>query len=155
MEPLTIIIDTREQTPWAIPSWLATVKVGTLKTGDYALEGDSGFAVERKSLEDFCGTVAGGWERFKREIVRMEGWPAKVVIVEGSISDLVFRADAEPPRHNHHNLTPAFMMKRVAELLMMGVSVIFAENAEYAGAVGVAVLRERARELKLAAPIEA
>lgn len=147
MDPLTIIIDTQEKTPWAFPAWLATAKIGTLKTADYALEGDTGFAVERKSIEDFCGTMAGGWERFQREIERMAGWPARIVIVEGSFSDLVFRPECEPPRHNHHNLTPAFMMRRIAELSMMGVAVLFAETPDYASAVCLAVLKERKKQL--------
>ena len=60
-----IIIDTREQRPWVFPAYVA-VRVDTLKQGDYALEGDDRYAIERKSLEDFIGTIFSGWERFKR-----------------------------------------------------------------------------------------
>jgi ERCC4-type nuclease len=140
---MEIVIDTREQSPWHFPEWAASARIGTLRTGDYALAGDDGFAVERKSLDDFCGTVATGWDRFVREIERMIGWPARVVIVEGSFSSLVFGPDGTPPRHNHWRVGPGFAIKRIAQLSMMGVSVLFAETPEYGAALCLAILRER------------
>ena len=82
MDPLRIIIDTREQRPWRFPPEAAFVRRGTLSAGDYALEEDTAFAIERKSLDDFIGTVSTGWERFQRELERMGGYAARCVIVE-------------------------------------------------------------------------
>ena len=73
---LHIVIDTREQTPWHFHPEVATATRGTIKTGDYALLNDDGFAIERKSLNDFVGTIGKGWDRFCREIKRMDGWRA-------------------------------------------------------------------------------
>ena len=56
MGEFRIIIDTREQTPWSFPPEIP-VEIGTLKTGDYALAGDDAFAIERKSKDDFLGTI--------------------------------------------------------------------------------------------------
>ena len=75
---LRIVIDTREQQPWHFPRHLAAVSRGTLSAGDYALEGDRGFAIERKSLPDFVGTISSGWERFRRELERMPAGAARV-----------------------------------------------------------------------------
>jgi hypothetical protein len=147
---LDITIDTREQTPWHFPVWVAKTRVGTVRTGDYCITGDAGFAVERKSLDDFCGTISSGWERFLREIDRMEGWPAKVVIVEADFERLLFReveTDAGTvlvgPDHSHFMVQPGFVMKRIGELTMRGVAVLFAGNAEFASAVAVAIFRQR------------
>ena len=146
MNPLEIIIDTREQSPWHFPKWAGIASIGTLKTGDYALAGDDGFAIERKSLDDFCGTISSGWDRFLREIDRMEGWPAKVIIVEGDLSQCLYlekEGVTQPPEHQHYKITPGFVMKRVAELTYKGVSVLFAHNAQIASAMCVAVLKRR------------
>lgn len=89
---LKIIIDTREQSPWSFPDHLAECKRGTIKTGDYCLKNDSKFAIERKSLDDFLGTISTGWNRFLREIGRMDAasFPAKVIIIEGDYERICF-----------------------------------------------------------------
>jgi len=152
MEILSIIIDSREQAPWSFPSSHVAARIAKLEAGDYALEGDAAFAIERKSLDDFAGTISSGWERFGREIGRMSEHTTKVVIVEGRLLDLCFWEDAagalHSPSHNHFRVNPQFVMTQVARLTMAGVSVLFAENAEIAAALAYAVLRERANQIK-------
>lgn len=147
MEPIHIIIDTREQRPWAFDPQFARVSVGTVPTADYALAGDDGFAIERKSLDDFLGTISTGWGRFLREIDRMAGWPAKVIIVESDFERCCFCTDENgeliAPDHNHPKLTPQFITKRIAQLSMQGCSVLFAGDPELAAAMACAILRIR------------
>jgi len=146
MTPIPIIIDTREQRPWSFSPDVAKCRVETLKTGDYAIVGDDGFAIERKSLDDFLATISSGWERFLREIDRMKEFAAKVIIVEGDFVQFVFRFEEGvllAPDHCHPNLTPQFVMKRVAQLSLMGVSVLFAKNSELAAVMAFAILKER------------
>jgi hypothetical protein len=147
-ERIRITIDTREQAPWHFPEELAEVEVGTLRTGDYALTGDAGFALERKSLDDFLGTIGTGWARFCREIGRMDaaGFPAKVIVVEGDFASVCFAKDGDdvvPPQHRHPLMTPQFVVKRLAELTMMGVAVLFCGNSDYAAGVAFQILKER------------
>ena len=140
---LQIIIDTREQTPWHFPSHLAVVSRGTLDAGDYALEGDNGFAVERKSLNDFAGTTSTGWERFQDELERMEqDFPARVIVVEGSIMQIVNH------EYNHPKVTPQFLFKQIAILTMNGISVLFADNPITAAGLAYTILKERSRQLE-------
>jgi len=150
MERLVIIQDTREQTPWSFCPTQAAVKIGTLKTGDYCIEGDRQFAIERKSLDDFLGTIGTGWPRFCKELNRMEDaeFVAKVIIIEGDFARTCFGMDMEtgeiiPPTHNHQNLTPQFISKRIAQLTMRGVSVLFAGNADFAAGLAVSIFKER------------
>ena len=127
MEPrMTIVIDTREQQPWSFGDY-AEVKRGTLLAGDYAVEGDLGFAVERKSLNDFVGTVSSGWARFRREIekARELGFPAFPIVVEADFADFFPRPDGSY-HHNHPNITPQFLFKRIAELTFAGGAVLLA-----------------------------
>lgn len=87
---LTIVEDTREQTP--LTEWPEAVAVerGTLHTGDYSIRGwENCFAVERKTLQDFAGTMMGGYEasserpkkRFNRELERMRHFDCAAVVV--------------------------------------------------------------------------
>lgn len=148
-EPLVIIIDTREQTPWAFPEWQAVSRRGTLAAGDYAVEGDERFAIERKSLEDFLGTISTGWARFRRELSRMRAGNhvARCILVEGDFEDVCFTADAQGiiqfPRHRHFNLSPQFVASRIAELTLDGVSVLLAGNADYASQLAYRILLRR------------
>lgn len=143
MDRLQIIIDTREQSPWAFPRSCAHCRRATLDAGDYALEGDAGFAIERKSLPDFVSTIVSGRERFERELERMTsaGFPARVVIVEAGFIEIL---EAEYP---NERVQPEFLVKRISELTLDGVSILFADNKFAAAGLCYHVLKERARSL--------
>ena len=145
MPPLPIIIDTREQAPWSFPIGLVTTTRAGLMAGDYALAGDPAFAIERKSLDDYVQTItrSASWDRFRRELDRMRraGYPALVVVVEGTVDDLSQHRYASPM------VKPKFVLKRTAELTMGGVSVLFAGGPEAAAYMGYAVLRERSIQM--------
>jgi len=77
---LTIVIDTREQKPYKFQH---TSVVGTLKSGDYSIKGyEKEFAIERKSLADWAGSITQGRERFERELVRLSDYSFAAVIIE-------------------------------------------------------------------------
>ena len=81
-----IIIDTREQQPFDFPSY--KVKRAKLATGDISLTGcEDLITVERKKVKELWGMV--GSARFKRELVRMQEIPRKVIVVEGGIDDVL------------------------------------------------------------------
>ena len=84
---LTIVEDTREQTPLDFSQFEPFVRVerDTLKSGDYSIRGhETEFAIERKSLADLIGTITQGHERFERELQRLEGYRYAAVVVEAS-----------------------------------------------------------------------
>ena len=141
---MRIVIDTREQQPWAFRRDMADTCRGTLKAGDYALDGDDGFAVERKSLDDFVGTVSSGWDRFKRELVRMSEaqFPARVVIVEADWMDVIDR------HYNHPEVSPHFVLLRLAELTLDGVLVLWCSNRTAAAGLCWKLLAVRERMLE-------
>jgi ERCC4-type nuclease len=113
--PFTVIIDTREQSPYCFQSFKADAseKVSLkdqsgkilkdetgktrygipalyiptvqqrLETGDYSVAGfESEVSVERKSLEDLYGTIAGGRDRFERELERLASLKVAHVVIE-------------------------------------------------------------------------
>lgn len=137
---MRIIIDTREKTPWHFGD-LADVLRGTLSAGDYALEGDSHFAIERKSLDDYVQTITSGWKRFELELERMQYFPVKVVIVEADWIDLI--------RGNYVSSVPApAVIARTAELIMDGVSILFCSDPIAAAGLCWRVLLERKKRLE-------
>jgi len=143
-DKITIMIDSREQCRWAFPVHLVDTVVGTIKSGDYAVAGDeANFAIERKTFDDFCGTVSSGWERFKKEIQRMNdaNFPAKVIIVETSFDQILDGSS------NHPNLKPQFLCKRIAQLTLMGASVLFFSDASCAAGMAYRILKERAEQI--------
>ena len=135
---LHIVIDTREQQPWSFGD-LAAVSRGTLLAGDYAVAGDFAFAVERKSLDDFAATVVSRWACFRRELARMKAaeFPARVIIVEADWMDVLRHEYASPA------VTPALILRRVAELTLDGVSVLFCGNPTGAAGLCWRILLER------------
>lgn len=147
---MKIIIDTREQTPWAFPPDLAESARGTLSEGDYALEGDESFSIERKSLSDFLGTISTGWQRFIRELNRMDnkGFPVKVIVVESDVTNCFFGPHCEPPQHDHTSLTPQFIAKRIAQLIYdYRCAVLFSSSPHIAAGLAVQIFRRRQKAL--------
>ena len=140
---ITIIVDRREQRPWDFGGY-AEVARGTLSAGDYALQGDNGFAIERKSLDDYVGTIFTGWRRFRAELDRMRAlqFPAVVVIVEAEWMDVLRHS------YNHSEIEPQAVLKRTAELMLSGVSIFFAGNPTAAAGVCWKLLDERRRSLE-------
>ena len=56
--PVTVVIDSREQEPYGFNPHLVRPVRRALPAGDYSVEGhETTLAVERKTLDDFVGTV--------------------------------------------------------------------------------------------------
>jgi len=105
---LTIIVDTREQTPWSFSGY-GDVRVITagLKSGDYSLAGhEHRIALERKSLPDLVGSLSTGRARFEREMERLAAMEFAAVLVEASAQDIV--------QHNYRSaMNPASVMQSI------------------------------------------
>jgi ERCC4-type nuclease len=97
-EPLTILVDTREQDPlteW--PEGTVTERA-TLDTGDYSIKGyETSFTVERKSLDDLVGTMLNAYEsnprkppkRFNNELWRMQRFDKRALVVTATPQDVM------------------------------------------------------------------
>jgi len=82
--PWTILVDTREQTPWPLQSIIDEhrlpflVETATLRSGDYTVREAPFVVIERKSLQDLVGCVGHGRDRFEREL-RMRERPIYLI----------------------------------------------------------------------------
>ncbi len=95
--PATVIVDTREQTPFHflnIDPWpIVPVSHATLKTGDYSMRGyESRLTIERKSIGDFLGSISADRDRFEREFERMAEMEFAAVVIEGELSEVLQHA---------------------------------------------------------------
>jgi ERCC4-type nuclease len=122
----TIVVDTREQAPYCFGGRVETVRLG-LETGDYSLLGhETTIAIERKTLEDFVGSLTWGRDRFLRECERLTRLAVRAIVVEGSFGDVVhakYRSEA----------TPQSIVGSTIKLLTdFGLPVVFADCREYA-----------------------
>ena len=87
---VTIVVDTREQEPYAFdPARVNTVR-RALPVGDYSLDGYEGsVAAERKSLDDYVASVVNARERFGRELRTLAEYDLGCVVVEGTLEDVL------------------------------------------------------------------
>lgn len=97
---MQIIVDTREQVPWTFEGQSVTTKRATLEAGDYSVAGfETRIAIERKSLEDWTGTVIRDRKRFYRELELLRSYPFRCVIVEAGVREILagsYRSSAAP-----------------------------------------------------------
>ncbi len=117
----SIFVDTREQTPLRFNSY--PIEIRTLNYGDYSFSDSKASCdcfIERKSLNDFLGTLSGGFERFKNEIERANSDGAYlVVVVERSFNDCrAFNHLSEIKRKlGKIKITPDYIFHNVRDLL--------------------------------------
>ena len=127
----TVLIDTREQTPWftsTVRGFEFTQRRATLPTGDYSLAGlEASILIERKSLADLTACIGYGRSRFERELARMaeqtrEPW----LFIEAS------RDDIEQHAYRARVFPSAVVGSLMAWTQDYGIKVWFAGSAELA-----------------------
>lgn len=99
MHPFEIVIDTREQQPWAFNAE-TPVSRHALPAGDYSLRGyETAISIERKSKEDFVSTVIKARRRFHSELALLQAYVAPIIVVECTYSEILqgqYRCSAHP-----------------------------------------------------------
>jgi ERCC4-type nuclease len=145
---MVIACDSREQQPLVFEG-CETVRVG-LPVFDYALHNDAGFAIERKSLQDFISSVALE-KNFARELrklkrARAAGFPRLFYVVEADRHDV---ENFNFSRFTHRRVTPQFIYRQLSILeYVHGVNCIFSGDALGAARDIYRLLKRRAEDLK-------
>lgn len=130
MSKPTLIIDTREQTPYSMARFtdqFKEIKRATLKTGDYSIEGYTDkVCIERKSLTDLVNTVIHNRARFIRELGRMQTFGYAAIVVEASMAEV-----SRPYSFSQAN--PRSVMGSLQSFsLIYGVQIVFADDRVHA-----------------------
>lgn len=107
---MEIIIDTREQ----LPLFTKGIRFG-LMVGDYSTRLLlNSFSVERKSLQDLCGTLCQGHRRFRRQLLRAKiNGIQMVMVVEGTRRDLMTK---NFPGGKHRKISGETLCKIISTL---------------------------------------
>ncbi len=87
-----ILIDSSEGLPYAFPDQLCQKE--NLYTGDYSVAGcEHELSIERKTLDDFCGSLTAGRERFldgeDSVCARLRSLPYRAIVVEATFEDVI------------------------------------------------------------------
>lgn len=85
---INIIVDTREQMPWDLSFYGFNMTRGTVKTGDYEVEGLNLCLERKKSTCEIALNLGSKWKPFKAELDRMMDFEYKFIICEFSIDDI-------------------------------------------------------------------
>lgn len=119
-----IVVDSREQEGYSFS--LPTVRK-KLDSGDYSVLGmERIVAVERKTLDDFVGTVIRARGRFYRELRRLGSYTRACVVVEADMADVLagrYRGDAHPN---------TILGSALAITVDFGIPVFFCSNRQIA-----------------------
>lgn len=113
---VSIIQDTREQEPLKLS---VKTEVAKVDAGDYALSKafDKGIYIERKSLNDYCGTMSKGNVRFRKELERATKRGHYIVmLVEATISDS--QSLEYLPHTKHVKASSIYIAKQLRDLLV-------------------------------------
>ena len=126
----TIIVDTRE--PWPHP-WAAyfspAVKVerGCLESGDVAMAAlPEGAVVERKTVPDLLGCMGKGRDRFERELKRSRYLGRLLIVVEGTLADVLAQS---------RRIHPSAIIGTLAAWQRRYLPICFAGNVETAAKI--------------------
>ena len=86
-----IVIDSREQNPlFKRPEKGLLVVRDKLEVGDYSVRGfEHEIVCERKSINDFLGSISNNRDRFKRMLEKMKEWKLKFIMIEGTLEELL------------------------------------------------------------------
>lgn len=135
---MIIIQDTREKTPWNFDFYGGKQKVGTLKTGDYSIEGfEDQFCIERKrSTGEISMNLGTKRKAFENEMARMMSFKKKYLIFEFSINDLLdfpARSGIPPYQLKYVRMNAGFMISSLEKLEeKYGFEVIYCNNTQQA-----------------------
>jgi hypothetical protein len=127
---LIISVDTREQKALQFKN----SKTEKLDFGDYWASKAKwkNVFIERKGLSDFISTLASGFERFEREIIRAkEAGKYLFILVEESITNAM-SFNFLPHISRNVKASPDFIFKRVRDLMQKydNIQFLFANNRE-------------------------
>lgn len=128
LEPvdITIVEDTREQTPLDFSALDVKVISGTLDTGDYSILGlENVVTVERKSLPDLLGCIGKDRDRFDREMHRILAFPHKMLMIESTWREIEAGTWLTNGRSRVH---PNAVVGSLIGWMSKGIPIFFAGN---------------------------
>lgn len=138
-----IIVDTREQKPWAFAECNTVRK--KLDTGDYSIEGLENFlCIERKhSVSEIANNISE--QRFRDELERMSNYLYKFILLEFSLQDVLDypKGSSVPPKMwSKIKIRPLYILKYLTELQIKdNIHVIFCDHPAAAEQMAFSIIK--------------
>lgn len=139
----TIIVDTREQTPWEFENYaIANQK---LDTGDYSIQGlEHLFAIERKkSVSEIANNITE--PRFKDVLDRLQQFKHKFILLEFTLNNVLdYPVGSTVPKKMWHTIkiTSKYILKYLTEInIKYGIHTIYCGNRENAEEVALCIMK--------------
>lgn len=139
----TIIVDTREQKPWALKHHAIANK--KLDTGDYSVEGlENLLCIERKhSISEFVNNMTE--KRFIDVLERMSKHKYSYIIMEFNFDAIInFPVGSDIPKHIWKNLriNPAYIIKYISDIqVKYNIKILFCGSPYNAEKMAVSLMR--------------
>lgn len=139
----SIIVDTREQKPWSFAGCNTINR--KLDTGDYSIDGlEDILCIERKnSVSEIANNISE--TRFKAEIIRMQEYLYKYILLEFSLQDVLnYPVGSTVPRHmwSRIKIKPAFILKYITEMqIKHNIHVLFCDNPSAANEIAFSICK--------------
>jgi ERCC4-type nuclease len=133
-QDFTIIVDTREQTPWELRDFV-TAKL-KLDVGDYSVQGlENIFCIERKrNVSEFAHNITES--RYENFVQRLSSIPHAFLLLEFNLEDVMkYPIGSTVPKHlwSKIKISPQFILKHIIELQTNhNIAVMFCGNAHNA-----------------------
>jgi hypothetical protein len=139
----TIIVDTREQTPWEFENYATANK--KLDTGDYSIEGlQDIFAIERKrTVSEIANNITE--PRFKDVLERLEKFKHKFILLEFTLNNVMdYPVGSTVPKRMWHTLkiTSKYILKYLTEInIKYNIHTIYCGNRDNAEEVAISIMK--------------
>jgi len=133
-QDFTIIVDTREQTPWELNDFV-TAKL-KLDVGDYSVRGlESIFCIERKrNVSEFAHNITES--RYEDFVARLSSIKHSFLLLEFTLEDVMkYPIGSTVPKYlwGKIKISPSFIIKHIIELqLYHKIPVWFCGNSHHA-----------------------
>ena len=134
----TIIVDTREQTPFKLKTTTVSKK---LEFGDYAIEGrETILSVERKSLQDLISSFVTQIERVEKEIIRAKDAGAYLIVLCEESLNTAMNYNFIPYLNRYTKIPPEVLFYNIRDLIQKydNLQFVFVD-----GRVAASVMLER------------
>lgn len=139
----TIIVDTREQTPWEFEHYATASQ--KLDTGDYSIQGlEHLFAIERKkSVSEIANNVTE--PRFKDVLERLQKFQHKFILLEFTLNNVLdYPVGSTVPKRmwNTIKISSKYILKYLTEInIKYGIHTIYCGNRENAEEVALCIMK--------------
>jgi ERCC4-type nuclease len=143
-QEFTVIVDTREQTPWELPHF--TIANHKLDVGDYSIQGlETIFCLERKrTVNEFANNITES--RYEDFIGRLKNITHPFVLFEFSMDDVLrYPVGSTVPKKLWHKIkiSPKFIMRHIIELqLLHKIPVYFCGDTSNAEALAAQIIEK-------------